>query len=138
MKKIIIFALCLISSLCFAADTTKITQLPIVTTPAITDIFPVVQSGTTKQETLSQALSFTVRPGAAQTAGYLLKWDTTENLATDAAKIGTMTDAKWCAYTTVGGLACTEDAPAGSGTVGGGTTSNNGELVVYDGTGGRI
>jgi hypothetical protein len=36
---------------------TKISQLPAVTTAQLTDTFPVVQSGTTKKETLSQTLT---------------------------------------------------------------------------------
>lgn len=54
---------------------------------------------------------------ASPTAGYLTKWGPSGKALVDGPKIGTFTDAKWCSFSTAGGLACTEDAPAGSGDV---------------------
>jgi hypothetical protein len=48
------------------------------------------------------------------TSGNLAKWGASNTL-TDGPKVGTFTDAKWCSYTTAGGLQCTETAPAGTG-----------------------
>jgi hypothetical protein len=70
------------------------------------------------------------------TSGKLAKFSDT-NVIADGPVIGTLTDAKWCTYTTASGLTCTEAAPAGSGDVTGGATSADGELAAYSGTGGK-
>lgn len=51
------------------------------------------------------------------TAGYLTKWDATGHKIVDGAKLGTLTDSKWCSYTTADGLKCTESTPVGAGDV---------------------
>ncbi len=63
------------------------------------------------------ALTYPVTGVAAPTAGYLTKWGVSGNAIVDGPKLGTLTDAKWCIYTTADGLKCTEDAPAGIGDV---------------------
>lgn len=82
------------------------------------------------------ALTYPVTGVASPTTNYLTKWSGANTLA-NAFKYGTLTDAKWCSYTTASGLECTQNAPAGSGDVIGGSSSANGELVVYSGTGGK-
>ena len=52
---------------------------------------------------------------ATPTAGYTAKWNTSGDDLVDAFKVGTtFTDAKWCSYTTSGGLICNENAPGGA------------------------
>ena len=69
------------------------------------------------------------------TNGYLTKWGASG--VGDGPKAGTFTDAKWCSYSTAGGLECTQAAPAGTGDVTGGTASAAGELAAYGDTGGK-
>lgn len=63
---------------------TKISAMTAVVTPATTDIFPVVQGGANKYETIAQALGL---------------------------KIGTLTTGKWCAESS-GKIVCDQDAPS--------------------------
>lgn len=46
------------------------------------------------------------------TNGNLMKWGAS-NVPTDGPKLGTLTDTKWCQYTTTNGLSCDQSAPAG-------------------------
>jgi len=71
----------------------------------------------TNPASFQTALTYPVTGIAAPTAGYLTKWGASGNTLADGPKIGTFTDAKWCSYSTAGGLACTETAPAGSGDI---------------------
>jgi hypothetical protein len=57
------------------------------------------------------ALTYPVTGVASPTAGYLTKWGATGNAIVDGPKLGTLTDAKWCSFSTAGGLACTETIP---------------------------
>lgn len=67
--------------------------------------------------TYQTKLTYPVTGVASPTAGNLVKWGASGNTLADSLKIGTFTDAKWCSYSTAGGLACTEDSPAGSGDI---------------------
>jgi hypothetical protein len=83
------------------------------------------------------SLTYPVTGVAAPTAGYMTKWGVSGNAIVDGPKIGTFTDAKWCSFSTAGGIECTQAAPAGTGDVTGGSTSAAGELAAYTDTGGK-
>ncbi|QGH73034.1 MAG: hypothetical protein [Siphoviridae sp. ctCJE6] len=56
--------------------------------------------------------------GTAGSSNEIAKWDANGNLIDANVIFGTMTDGKWCSYSSTGTLlSCTEDAPAGSGDV---------------------
>ena len=91
-------------------------------------------------------LTYPVTGVASPTAGYLVKWGVSGNAIVDGPKLGTMTDGKWCTYTTADGFKCVEDAPAGTGEVtdvgdctGGacydGSADGGTYVRLYDGTG---
>jgi len=61
--------------------------------------------------TFQAALTYPVTGVVSPTAGYLTKWGASENAIVDGPKLGTLTDAKWCSYSTANGLQCTETAP---------------------------
>ncbi len=48
------------------------------------------------------------------TASKAVESDGSGNLTSSSFNFGTMTDTKWCQYTAAGGLACTQNTPAGS------------------------
>jgi hypothetical protein len=45
------------------------------------------------------------------TAGNLTKWGPSGKALVDGPKLGTFTDAKWCSFSTSGGVECTQTAP---------------------------
>ena len=51
----------------------KISNLPAIVTPALTDIFPVVQAGVTYKETMTQLAALLGLPGAVGAAGTILR-----------------------------------------------------------------
>lgn len=60
----------------------KISNLPAIVTPALTDIFPVVQAGVTYKETITQLGSLFGLPAAVGAAGTLLRSNGTSWVAT--------------------------------------------------------
>ena len=54
------------------------------------------------------ALTYPVTGIASPTAAYLTKWGASGNTLADAFKFGTLTDAKWCIFSTANGLECTQ------------------------------
>jgi hypothetical protein len=67
----------------------------------------------------------------------LTKWNTSGQDLVDAFKYGTLTDGKWCSFSTANGLTCAQDTPAGAGDVTGGSASGAGELAAYTDTSGK-
>ncbi|MCF1193416.1 hypothetical protein LRR18_17635, partial [Mangrovimonas sp. AS39] len=53
----------------------KISNLPAIVTPALTDVFPVVQAGVTYKETMTQLSSLLGLPVAVGAAGTILRSD---------------------------------------------------------------
>jgi hypothetical protein len=74
---------------------------------------------------------------ASGTSGKMAKYDGANSI-TDGPAIGTFTDAKWCSYSTASGLECTQNQPAGTGDVSGGTASGAGEIAAYGDTTGKL
>ncbi len=87
------------------------------------------------------ALTNPVTGPASPTAGYLTKWDASGDVLVDGPKLGTLTDTKWCTFTTANGLQCTSNVPvtgAGDctgGACGDGSSDGGTYYRFYDGTG---
>lgn len=71
--------------------------------------------------------------GTAGSNGEVAKWNTDGTLTDANVIFGTLTDGKWCSYSSSGtSLSCTQDAPAGSGDVTGVADCADG--ACYDGS----
>lgn len=69
---------------------------------------------------------------ASPTTGSIPKWSGTGKGLIDAFALGTLTDAKWCSFATVGGLSCTQNAPMAATKIG---TVTNTKYCLGDGSG---
>jgi|GEM_PF-5014984 hypothetical protein len=76
-----------------------------------TGVLSIAAAGTDYQA----PLTYPVTGVASPTAGYLTKWGASGNAIVDGPKLGTLTDGKWCSFSTAGGIACTENVPGGAG-----------------------
>ena len=59
------------------------------------------------------ALTYPITGVASPSAGYLMKWGASGNTAVDGLKLGTMTDTKYCTYSTANGLVCNSTISGG-------------------------
>lgn len=93
-------------------------------TPSYSDVGALAVGGTAANSSALEshaasyfqtALTYPVTGIASPSSGYLVMWGASGNTLDNGLKMGTMTDAKWCSYTTANGFQCTENAPAGAG-----------------------
>ncbi len=99
-----------------------------VNTSYTTDAFGICVEGPDDTRSANLLLKY---PDGSPASSILVYPTPTTNRSTAAwRKLGTWTDARWCSYSTAGGLACTETAPGGAFT--GGTLTSN--LTLATGT----